>query len=167
MVWQPDAIKKDVLQHVVNEISRSSPYDLTMGQVSGNIFTGIYLHDIHVLAKADHSEVLRAKAIKIGISWWALLHKTIRINRLDWTEPTVHLLINQEGHFVSPFSFPSSSHEAIPFTYSIKDLTVEGGRVVLQNRSLSPVQDLADLGYHTQSASHDPRDRDQTAFHAS
>ena len=142
LVWQPDVFKKDVLQYVAKEISRSSPYDLTVGHVSGNIFTGISLQNIRLLAKSDHSDVLQAKAVKIGISWLALLHRTIRVSRLDWTDPTVRLLINQEGHLVSPLGAGSSSSQPFPFTYSIKDFSIDGGHIIVTNHSVTPATEL-------------------------
>src|SRR5437016_3834109 len=79
LIWQPDRLKTQLLHYMAKEVSQSTPYELSLARVSGNLFTGFTLQDVHVQSKEEHSELLNAKAIKIGISWWALFHKTIRI----------------------------------------------------------------------------------------
>src|SRR5258706_12341529 len=137
LIWQPDSVKKYVLSSIVREISSSSPYEISIGRVTGNVFTGFALGGVRVLSKSDHSEVLRAKTIQIGVDWWALLHRRFRIRRLDWIDPVVVL------HWPLPTHTDETPRKPLPFTYSIRRLTIEGGRIDLLNDSSSPAKQVS------------------------
>jgi len=139
LIWQPDALKTQLLNAIAKEVSRSTSYELSIVRVSGNLFTGFALENVHVLSKADRSELLRAKAIHIGISWWALLRRKILVQRLDWVEPQVHYDIHQNNHSKA---HPASSREPFPFTYSIRRLTIEKGKVIIENSDLPSSKEL-------------------------
>jgi uncharacterized protein involved in outer membrane biogenesis len=139
--WQPNALKELIINHVAKEVSESTPYELTIGNVSGNVFFGIRLHDVRFGAKHNHTELLRAPSVRLGINGWALLHKKILINRLDWQEPTLHLVMDENKHFLLPIP-PSTSRSTSSLTYDIEEMTVENGRLIIVNQSITPEKEL-------------------------
>ena len=58
LIWQPDSLKTELMRSISREISHSTPYELSVGHVSGNIFTGFSLNDVRVFSKAEHQLLL-------------------------------------------------------------------------------------------------------------
>ena len=67
----------------------------------------------------------------------ALVHRVIRIDRLEWVEPKIRLFIDEKGHLVRPGG-ASASHEPFPFRYSIRALAVQDGQLIVEIHASSP-----------------------------
>jgi len=89
LIWQPDAAKKALFDHVARTMTMSTPYELTVDRVSGNIFTGFSLHGLRLHSRSNQAELLRAPTVGVGVSWVALFHKTITLQHLTCDKLTL------------------------------------------------------------------------------
>ncbi len=140
LAW-PNALKALIVQHVAKKVSETTPYELTIGSISVNLFSGIKLHNLRLGIKRDHQEVLRAPQIRLGLDIWALLHKSVRITRLDVQDPTAHLIIDENKQILWPM-IPTASRSTPGLQVDIAEMTLEGGQLILVNQSASPERQL-------------------------
>ncbi len=66
--WQPDSLKKRLLNAAAQTLSKSAPVDIVIGRVSGNLFNEFSLENVAFLSKTDHAPLWKSKTITIQYS---------------------------------------------------------------------------------------------------
>src|SRR5579872_3637622 len=82
--WQPVALKTTLFNDAAQELSESIPYDVHIGRVSGNLWTGFSLKEVRLFKKRTSLKVLEVQEMKVSLKWSALLfHKEVQLDHLE------------------------------------------------------------------------------------
>src|SRR5438105_51989 len=95
VLWQPAALQRKVITIVAAKVAETTPYRLTVQDVSGNFFTHFALNGIRVRAENDENDLVAAKDLKIGVSWLALLQKKVVVDHVLLDQPVIRLRMDK------------------------------------------------------------------------
>jgi autotransporter translocation and assembly factor TamB len=82
LIWQPDPLKKYVLEKGIHHATKDSAFEITTGSVSGNLFKVLTVHEVKVVSRLTHQGVLQIPEIILQISWKSLLNKHLEFQSL-------------------------------------------------------------------------------------
>ncbi len=133
LLWQPDALKKTALDHALMTANRQLPYTVSVGEVHGNLFRTMSLHEIQVFSKPEGTLVLRIPSLTFRIAWMSLISKTIDLRsfsipleggRLEGTG-IIHLKSPQQTKFsikTVRFPFQALVPESVPLPPALQGI---------------------------------------------
>ncbi|HEY7790747.1 MAG TPA: translocation/assembly module TamB domain-containing protein [Vicinamibacterales bacterium] len=139
----------------VRQASTAINGQLSIGQVSGSIFTGIDLSNVALSQRGQ--PVLSARHIRVSYNPIDLATHGIDLKQITIDQPVIHLRQTPQGWNVTQLTNPStSSGPASPV--SINDLIINDGTIDIDERTAASgrvrlpqrvVHINADLGYHS------------------
>ena len=134
----PELVKKTVLPKISDAINRQ----VSLGDVSVSIFSGIRLHDLVVQDREGSEPFLKADAIRLEYRFWPLLRKRVEIEQIRLESPLVRVVRNGDASF--SFSDllvkkqkpaqPVEPKAKDPIDLSVSEVVVSDGRVIFDDR---------------------------------
>ncbi len=91
----PELVKKTVLPKISAAINRQ----VSLGDVSVSIFSGIRLHDLVVQDREGSQPFLKAGALRLDYRLWPLLRKKVEIKEVRLESPLVRIVRYADGSF--------------------------------------------------------------------
>jgi AsmA protein len=95
VIISPELVKKTVLPKISAAINRQ----VTLGDVSVSIFSGIRLHDLVLMDKDGTQPFLKADALRLNYRLWPLLLKRVDIKEVRLESPMLRVVRNADGSF--------------------------------------------------------------------
>lgn len=135
VIISPEMVKNTVLPKVSTAINRQ----VTLGDVSISIFTGIRLRDLTVLEK-DGGVFLKAGAMRLSYQFWPLLSGRVVVDEVTLERPEVRVVRNADGTFNfsdlmrKKIEQPEAPREKTPLNLSVSDVSVKEGKVAFDDR---------------------------------
>ena len=150
IVWA--ALSNEVASRRVVELSIPRLNALIPGEIHYSSFEGtigsrIVLEDLEVLD--DRGEVcVRAKRVEIDWDVWDLATFDVDVSRMRLVDPDVLIALREDGSvnlvsaFVVPQELSSELREPSPWTLDLRNLALDGGKLVLRRGSVEQPADL-------------------------
>ena len=135
VIISPEMVKKTVLPKVSAAINRQ----VTLGDVSISIFTGIRLRDLAVLEK-DGGLFLKAGAVRLSYQFWPLLSRRVVVDEVTLERPEVRVVRNTDGTFNfsdlirKKEAQPAAPKEKTPLNLAVAEVAVKEGKVTFDDR---------------------------------
>jgi AsmA protein len=95
VVISPEQVKKIILPRISAAMNRQ----VSLGNVSVSIFSGIRLHDLVIQDKEDTQPFLKADALRLDYRFWPLLRKRVEIKEIRLESPRLRIVRNADGSF--------------------------------------------------------------------
>jgi len=95
VVISPEQVKKTILPRISAAINRQ----VSLGDVSVSIFSGIRLHDLVIQDKQGAEPFLKAGALRLDYRFWPLLRKRVEIKEIRLESPLVRIVRYADGTF--------------------------------------------------------------------
>jgi len=136
VVISPELIKKTVLPKISAAINRQ----VSLGDVSVSIFSGIRLHDLAVQDREGDQPFVKAAALRLDYRLWPLLRKRVEIRQIRLESPLVRVVRNADGSFnfsdliVKKEKPASDPKEKSPINLAVSQVTLSDGRVIFDDR---------------------------------
>src|SRR5207248_9459423 len=108
---------------------------------------------VHGVENNSSTRVANLPRIEIGISWHALLHKSVDLSELILDRPSINLMIDQSGSSNLPMPPVKSGSSGSKLQVSIEHAAVREGEFRYNN---SPRKIDADLANFHADVSHSP-----------
>jgi AsmA protein len=134
----PEQVKKTVLPRISAALHRQ----VTLGDVSVSIFSGIRLHDLVIQEKSSTQPFLKAAALRLDYRFWPLLHKRLEIKEMSLESPLLRVIRYADGTF--NFSdltakkeqpAPAAPAEAkSPIDLGVSKVTLTDGTLIFDDR---------------------------------
>lgn len=137
LVISPELVKKTVLPKISAAINRQ----VSLGDVSVSIFSGIRLHDLVIQDKEDGQPFVKAGALRLDYRFWPLLLKRIEIKQVRLESPQLRVVRNADGSF--NFSdllvkkqqpAPAEPKAKDPINLAVSEVVVSDGRLIFDDR---------------------------------
>lgn len=132
----PELVKKTVLPKVSAAINRQ----VSLGDVSVSLFSGIRLHDLVVQDREGTEPFLKAGAIRLEYRFWPLLQKRVEVTQVRLESPLVRVVRNADGSFnfsdllVKKHQKPAEPKAKDPIDLSVSEVALSDGRVIFDDR---------------------------------
>ncbi|MDY0385005.1 AsmA family protein [Trichlorobacter sp.] len=138
LIISPELVKKTVLPKISAAINRQ----VSLGDVSVSIFSGIRLHDLVVLDREGSEPFVKAGAIRLDYRFWPLLRKRVEIEQIRLESPLVRVVRNADGSFnfsdllvkKQPPAAPAEPKAKSPIDLSVSEVVVSDGRLIFDDR---------------------------------
>ncbi len=134
----PELVKKTVLPKISAAINRQ----VSLGDVSVSIFSGIRLHDLVVQDREGSEPFVKADAIRLEYRFWPLLRKRVEISQIRLESPLVRVVRNGDASF--NFSDllvtkqrptqPAEPKAKDPIDLSVSEVVISDGRLIFDDR---------------------------------
>lgn len=134
----PELVKKTVLPKISAAINRQ----VSLGDVSVSIFSGIRLHDLVVLEREGGEPFVKAAALRLDYRFWPLLRKRVEIKQIRLESPLVRVVRNPDGSFnfsdllvKKPQPGPTTEPKAkSPINLAVSQVALTDGKVMFDDR---------------------------------
>lgn len=137
VVISPELVKKTILPRISAAINRQ----VSLGEVSVSIFSGIRLHDLVIQDKEGPEPFLKAGALRLDYRFWPLLRKRVEIKEIRLESPYVRLVRYADGSFnFSDLKKPpqpedkAETKEKSPIDLAVSQVTLSNGTVSYEDR---------------------------------
>lgn len=138
VIISPELVKKTVLPKISAAINRQ----VSLGDVSVSIFSGIRLHDLVVLDREGSEPFVRAGAIRLDYRFWPLLRKRVEIEQIRLESPLVRVVRNADGSFnfsdllvkKQQPAAPAEPKAKSPIDLSVSEVVISDGRLIFDDR---------------------------------
>ncbi len=136
---QLDSFRRYAVERGIEALNKSLQGRVEVGSVSGNLITGLQLHDVHLYAAG--TELLDAPRIELEYQLRPLLSQKVLGARVRLFNPTIRLIRDARD---STWNFtritrptPVSTTTSAPFSWTIDvpQLEVVDGRVIVDDRT--------------------------------
>lgn len=133
----PELVKKTVLPKISAAINRQ----VSLGDVSVSIFSGIRLHDLVVQDREGTEPFVKADAIRLEYRFWPLLRKRVEISQIRLESPLVRVVRNSDASFnfsdllvKKQQAAPAEPKTKDPIDLSVSEVAVSDGRLIFYDR---------------------------------
>ena len=83
ILWPPARFRRWILAEASKVAAEKTPFEFTVGGMSGNILTGYVFTDVKLFRKSNHSEVFRTRSLAVRLNLRSLIRRRIlQIDRL-------------------------------------------------------------------------------------
>lgn len=137
VVISPELVKKTVLPKISAAINRQ----VSLGDVSVSIFSGIRLHDLTIQDKEGTEPFLKAGALRLDYRFWPLLRKRVEIKEIRLESPSVRIVRSADGSFnfsdlkkQPPPEEKDKPKEKSPIDLAVSQVTLTDGTVIYDDR---------------------------------
>jgi len=128
----PEQVKKTLLPRISAAINRQ----VSLGDVSVSIFSGIRLNDLVIQDKEGSQPFLKAGALRLDYRFWPLLRKRIEIKEIRLESPFLRIVRYADGSF--NYSDLTARKEqpapASPIDLAVSQVTVTNGTMIFDDR---------------------------------
>ena len=134
----PELVKKTVLPKISAAINRQ----VSLGDVSVSIFSGIRLHDLVVQDREGTEPFVKAGALRLDYRFWPLLRKRVEIKEVRLESPLLRVVRYPDGSFnfsdlLVKKQQPATTAEPkakSPMDLAVSQVTLTDGRVIFDDR---------------------------------
>lgn len=136
VVISPELVKKTVLPKLSAAINRQ----VSLGDVSVSIFSGIRLHDLAIQDREGTQPFLKAGALRLNYRFWPLLRKRVEIKEIRLESPLLRVVRYADGSFnfsdlIAKKEQPAAEPKAKnPINLAVSEVSLTDGRVVFDDR---------------------------------
>ena len=138
VVISPEQVKKTVLPRISAAMNRQ----VTLGDVSVSIFSGIRLHDLVIQDKEGTQPFLKAGALRLDYRFWPLLRKRVDIKEIRLESPLVRIIRYADGSFnfsdlTAKKEQPAlavKDKEKSPMNLAVSQVTMTDGTMIFDDR---------------------------------
>ncbi len=135
VIISPELVKKTILPKLSVAINRQ----VSLGDVSVSIFTGIRLHDLVIQDKEGGQPFVKAGALRLDYRFWPLLRKRVEITDIRLESSLVRIVRNADGSFnfsdlLATKQPPAVPKEKSPINLAISKIILTDGRLVFDDR---------------------------------
>lgn len=138
VIISPELVKKTVLPKISAAINRQ----VSLGDVSVSIFSGIRLHDLVVQDREGSEPFVKAGAIRLEYRFWPLLRKRVEIKQIRLESPLVRVVRNADGSFnfsdllvkKQQPAAPAEPKAKSPIDLSVSEVAISDGRLIFDDR---------------------------------
>lgn len=138
LIISPELVKKTVLPKISAAINRQ----VSLGDVSVSIFSGIRLHDLVVQDREGSEPFVKAGAIRLEYRFWPLLRKRVEIKQIRLESPLVRVVRNADGSFnfsdllvkKQQPAAPAEPKAKSPIDLSVSEVAISDGRLIFDDR---------------------------------
>jgi len=127
---------------IIRNSLRDTPYDLTVGRISGTPWSGVTLHDVRLRFREPSEEWAQIRQVQIRLRWRALLKKKIRVTRFVLVDPVIRVVRRADGSLWTSRSFPQKESNT-PWVVVAQDVEIRNGRLEWLDQRQSPSRALA------------------------
>jgi AsmA protein len=135
VVISPEQVKKTVLPRISAAINRQ----VSLGDVSVSIFSGIRLHDLVIQDKQGAEPFLKAGALRLDYRFWPLLRKRVEIKEIRLESPLVRIVRYADGTFnfsdltaKKEKQAPAEKESSIKL--AVSQVTMTDGKIIFEDR---------------------------------
>jgi len=134
----PELVKKTVLPRISAAINRQ----VSLGDVSVSIFSGIRLHDLVVQDREGSEPFVKAGAIRLEYRLWPLLRKRVEIRQIRLESPLIRVVRNADGSFnfsdllvkKQQPAEPVEPKAKSPIDLAVSEVVISDGRLIFDDR---------------------------------
>lgn len=136
VVISPEQVKKNILPR----ISRAMNRQVSLGDVSVSIFSGIRLHDLVIQDREGSQPFLKAGALRLEYRFWPLLRKRVEIKEIRLESPLLRIVRYADGSFnfsdlTAKKEQPAPpDKEKSPIDLAVSQVNLTDGRMILDDR---------------------------------
>ena len=131
-----DAFLNNILKSRVEKAIKeqvNEQYIVTLGELSGNIFTGIEITNVKIEDRIEKTPILATDKILLRYNFIALLKRKIVVTDLEVDSPDINIRRNSEGqvNFTQVLQDSSQKQETDEsFTFAVSKVAIRGGKIV-------------------------------------
>ena len=134
VVISPEQVKKTILPRISAAINRQ----VSLGNVSVSIFSGIRLHDLVIQDKEGGQPFLKAGALRLEYRFWPLLRKRVEIKEIRLESPLLRIIRHADGSFnfsdlTAKKEQPSPTVKS-PIDLAVSQVTLTDGTMIFDDR---------------------------------
>jgi AsmA protein len=132
----PEQVKKTILPKISVAINRQ----VSLGDVSVSIFSGIRLHDLVIQDKEGAQPFLKAGTLRLDYRFWPLLRKRVEIKEIRLESPLVRIVRYADGTFnfsdlMAKKEQPApAGKEKSPIYLAVSQVTLTDGTMIFEDR---------------------------------
>jgi AsmA protein len=138
VVISPEQVKKTILPRISEALHRQ----VSLGDVSVSIFSGIRLHDLVVQDKEGSQPFLKAGALRLDYRFWPLLRKRVEIKEIRLESPLLRVIRYADGKFnfsdlTAKKDQPTPEVETkakSPIDLAVSQVTLTNGTLIFDDR---------------------------------
>ena len=136
VVISPEQVKKTILPRISVAMNRQ----VSLGDVSVSIFSGIRLHDLVIQDKEGNQPFVKAGALRLEYRFWPLLRKRIEIKEIRLESPLMRIVRHADGSFnfsdlTARKEQPAPvDKEKTPIDLAVSQVTLTDGAVIFDDR---------------------------------
>lgn len=136
VVISPEQVKKNILPRISASLNRQ----VSLGDVSVSIFSGIRLHDLVIQDKEGTQPFLKAGALRLDYRFWPLLRKRVEIKEIRLESPLVRVVRYADGTFnysdlTDKKEQPApADKEKSPIDLAVSQVTLTDGTMIFDDR---------------------------------
>jgi AsmA protein len=136
VVISPEQVKKNILPRISVALNRQ----VSLGDVSVSIFSGIRLHDLIIQDKEGTQPFLKADALRLEYRFWPLLRKRVEIKEIRLESPLVRIVRYADGSFNFSDLTAKKEHpaqadkEKSPIDLAVSQVTMTDGTMIFDDR---------------------------------
>lgn len=136
VVISPEQVKKTILPRISAAINRQ----VSLGDVSVSIFSGIRLHDLVIQDKEGAEPFLKAGALRLDYRFWPLLRKRVEIKEIRLESPLVRIVRYADGTFnfsdlmAKKEKQAPAEKEKSSIKLAVSEVTLTDGKIIFDDR---------------------------------
>ncbi|NVN90615.1 MAG: AsmA family protein [Desulfuromonadales bacterium] len=134
VVISPEQVKKTILPRISAAMNRQ----VSLGDVSVSIFSGIRLHDLVIQDREGTQPFVKAGALRLEYRFWPLLRKRVEITEIRLESPLLRVVRYTDGSF--NFSDLTAKKEQptptvkSPIDLAVSQFTLTNGTMIFDDR---------------------------------
>lgn len=134
VVISPEQIKKTILPRISAAMNRQ----VSLGDVSVSIFSGIRLHDLVIQDREGNQPFVKAGALRLEYRFWPLLRKRVEISEIRLESPLVRIVRYADGTYnfndLTAKKEQPATGEKSPLNLAVSQVSLTDGTLILDDR---------------------------------